>query len=68
MNTETHERQRTPGISNMAAHDGGSASPTIMARSLVDTAALEQLHQSLLVALCSAAPGSPTCYVTRRGR
>ena len=41
----------------MAGHDAGEGRrrEPIMARSLVDTAALEQLHQSLLVALRSGA-------------
>lgn len=41
----------------MAAHDAGEGRrrDPIMARSLVDTTALEQLHQSLLVALRSGA-------------
>lgn len=41
----------------MAGHDAGAGRrrDPIMARSLVDTAALEQLHQSLLVALRSGA-------------
>jgi hypothetical protein len=44
-------------ISNMARFDAGTGrrAEPIMARSLVDTAALEQLHQSLLVALRSGA-------------
>lgn len=52
---ETLRLMNTPtmNIGGMAAHDAreGRRRDPIMARSLVDTAALEQLHQSLLVAL-----------------